>query len=177
VSKNKSKYDRASSVVAAPGAPSSSSPSPPSVQPSCGGWGTWGGLMDGDHVLRPLARGVVSLREHLNPTGRPPSARCLWSSRSTQDGLPTGRGFWSSWATQDGPPSGRLRLRVHWRCHRQRLPCMLCCVVEVCHHRVLLLLRRLGPDARGSCQLCTTNIVGGVAEQVVKLKLQWRCPK
>jgi hypothetical protein len=37
--KNKSKYDRASSVVAGPGAPSSSPLPPASVQLSCGGWG------------------------------------------------------------------------------------------------------------------------------------------
>jgi hypothetical protein len=37
--KNKSKYDRASSVVAAPGAPSSSPLPPAFVQLSCGGWG------------------------------------------------------------------------------------------------------------------------------------------
>jgi hypothetical protein len=42
--------------------------------------------MDGDRVLRPLARerGAVSLREHLSPTGRPPSGRCLWSRRGRQ---------------------------------------------------------------------------------------------
>jgi hypothetical protein len=47
--------------------------------------------------------------------------------------------------------------------------------VTVLHHRALLLLRRLGPDGRGSYQLCTTNLVGGVAKQVVQLKLQWWC--
>jgi hypothetical protein len=32
--------------------------------------------VDGDRILRPLARGGVSLREHLSPTGRPPVAAC-----------------------------------------------------------------------------------------------------
>jgi hypothetical protein len=32
--------------------------------------------------------GVVSLKKLLSPTGRPPSGRGLWSSRSTRDGPP-----------------------------------------------------------------------------------------
>jgi hypothetical protein len=51
----------------------------------------------------------------------------------------------------------------------------LCRVMEVHHHRLLLLLRWLGRDERGSCQLCTTDLVGGVVEQVIQLKLQWWC--
>jgi hypothetical protein len=49
--------------------------------------------------------------------------------------------------------------------------------VEVPHHHVLLLLRlmrRLG-HGQGSCQLCTTDLVDGAAQQVVQLKLQRWC--
>jgi hypothetical protein len=35
----------------------------------------------------------------------------------------------------------------------------------------MLLLRRLGPDERDSCQLCSTDLVGGGAEEVVEVKL------
>jgi hypothetical protein len=89
--------------------------------------------------------GTVSLREHLNPTGRPLSSRCLWSSQSTRD----------------GSPSGRPRLRLHRRCDRQRLACTLCRVVEVRHHRVLLLLPRLGPDGQGSQYRLRSIFSGG----------------
>jgi hypothetical protein len=35
----------------------------------------------------------------------------------------------------------------------------------------VLLLRRLGPDEQGSCQLCSTDLVGDGAEEVVEVKL------
>jgi hypothetical protein len=93
--------------------------------------------------------------ESPSPTGRPP--------------LVAGPGVTER---RDGPPSGRPHLRPHRRC-RQRLACTSCRVVEVPHHHVLLLLRlmrRLG-HGQGSCQLCTTDLVDGAAQQVVQLKL------
>jgi hypothetical protein len=42
--------------------------------------------------------------------------------------------------------------------------------MEVLHHRVLLLLRRLG-HGRGSRQLCTSDLVGGAAQQDGQPKL------
>jgi hypothetical protein len=124
--------------------------------------------VDGDRVLRQPAQGAVSRREHLSPMGEPPSDRCMWSSRSTRDGAPPVAAFGVADPHGAGPlrstapppllPPPTPRLYV--------VPCRgsppsSCAIAP----------GRLGSDERGSCQLCTTDLVGGVAEQVVQLKL------
>jgi hypothetical protein len=64
--------------------------------------------------------------------GQPPSGGCLWSHRARRVGPHSGRCLWS-----------RPRLRLRRRCRVQRLVCTVCRVVEVLHHRALLLLRWL----------------------------------
>jgi hypothetical protein len=114
--------------------------------------------------------------ETLSPTCRPPPGGCLWSRRARRAGPCSGRCPWSRHARRGLPPFGRLRLRLrlHRRCRVQRLACTPCRVVEVLHHRAMLLLHRLG-HGRGSRQLCTVDLVGAAAQQVGQRKLQRWC--
>jgi hypothetical protein len=89
--------------------------------------------VDGGRVLRPPTQWAVSLREHLNPAGHPPSLSVESPSPTGRPPLVTGPGVTER---RDGPPSGHPHLRPHRRC-RQCLACTSCRVVEVPHHHVL----------------------------------------
>jgi hypothetical protein len=167
VSKCKSKYDRASSVVMGPSAPSSLPLPPPLCSPhmvgrvreGARGWrsrpptaGSGGG--------GSVAKGAPK------PDGKapPPVATC---GVAEPDGIP----LWSVPVESSSPtgrsPSGRPCLRLHRCCRHQPLGCTSCRVVEVLHHHALLLLRQLGHGlghGRGSCQLCTTDLIDGAAQ-------------
>jgi hypothetical protein len=103
VSKNKSKYDRASLVVAGPGAHSSS----PLPRALCAALLSWVGYVRGSRGWRsrpPTAGsggGGVS-KGAPEPDGTSPSGRCLWSSRAWRDGTPP-LAAWSSRSHGTGP--------------------------------------------------------------------------
>jgi hypothetical protein len=172
VSKYKSKYDRVSSVVAGPGASSSSPLALPSVQPSCGGSGARGGRIDGDRILRPSARGAVSLREHLSPTRQPPPVAAFGVAEP--DGMAPHPVDAYGLAEPDkaapvrspAPPPPLTLPHPTPRLHAvpsHGSPPSSCDVVPAS-------ATSAGSRA-GSYQLCTTDLVGAATQKVVQRKL------
>jgi hypothetical protein len=117
--------------------------------------------VDVDRVLRPPTREVVSLRKHLSPTGCPPPVAACGVTEPDGMGPPLVGCVPASTdaAAANASPASRAE---SWK--SSIIACCCSCIRCVgCGH------------GWGSCQLCTTDLVGGAAQQVIQLKLHRWC--